>query len=236
MCACGRIADEVLASSCGLGTTAKLCGSYACSPSTACGGGSDSSSESETDDEKLGGVLPVALSEELKEHIRATIDMTHAIKLSQEHKFKHHGSCFKRNNKKHRCKGLKVCRYDLPNLERNTKTIMGFLGSKDAFNANDGDKEPHLKRAVGCEYLTPFNNQLFALTRSNHDVAFLRGRSIMYCVKYTAKPQETADSAAVVDRLVAGFERALERKEKLEEENPEWTDFQRGSSRLHSLL
>ena len=44
--------------------------------------------------------------------------MTHAIKLSQEHKFKHHGSCFKRNNKKHRCKGLKVCRYDLPNLER----------------------------------------------------------------------------------------------------------------------
>ena len=67
-------------------------------------------------------------------------------------------------------------------------------------------------------------------------MAFLRGRSIIYCVKYSAKPQETADSAAVVDRLVAGFERALERKEKLEEENPEWTDLQRGSSRLHSLL
>ena len=86
--------------------------------------------------------------------------MTYAIKISQEHKFKHHGSCFKRSNKKHRCKGLKVCRYDLSYLLRNAKTIMEFLGSKDAFGANDGDKELHLKRVVGCKYLTPYNNQL----------------------------------------------------------------------------
>jgi hypothetical protein len=198
--------------------------------------GNDSNcNESETEDEKP--VVPAAaLTQELKEHIRVTIEVSYAIKLLQEHKFGHHGSCFKRNNKKHRCKGLKVCRYDFPNLLRNYKTIMGFPGSKNAFGANDGDMELHLKRAVGCEYLTPFNDQLFALTRSNHDVAFLRGRSIMYCVKYPTKPQETADSAAVVDRLVAGFECALERKKSIEAENPEWTDFQRGSSRLHSLL
>jgi hypothetical protein len=198
--------------------------------------GNDSNcSESETEDEQP--VVPAAaLTQELKEHIRVTIEVSYAIKLLQEHKFGHHGSCFKRNNKKHRCKGLKVCRYDFPNLLRNYKTIMGFPGSKNAFGANDGDMELHLKRAVGCEYLTPFNDQLFALTRSNHDVAFLRGRSIMYCVKYPTKPQETADSAAVVDRLVAGFECALERKKSIEAENPEWTDFQRGSSRLHSLL
>ena len=78
----------------------------------------------------------------------------------------------------------------------------------------DGDKELHLKRTVGCGYLTPSNNQLFALTCSNHEVAYLRGRSIMHCVKLTAKSQETVDSVAVVDRLVAGFERALERNEK----------------------
>ena len=60
----------------------------------ACGGDS-SCSESETDDEKPGVVLPATLSQELKEHIRITIDMTHAIKILQEHNFKHHGSCFK---------------------------------------------------------------------------------------------------------------------------------------------
>eukprot|EP00614_Pseudopedinella_elastica_P006311 CAMPEP_0172609876 /NCGR_PEP_ID=MMETSP1068-20121228/29775_1 /TAXON_ID=35684 /ORGANISM="Pseudopedinella elastica, Strain CCMP716" /LENGTH=56 /DNA_ID=CAMNT_0013413481 /DNA_START=63 /DNA_END=230 /DNA_ORIENTATION=- len=56
---------------------------------------------------------------------------------------------------------------------------MGFLGSKKAFGANDGGMELHLKRAVGC------------------------------FVKYPTKPQETADSAAIVGRLVAGFECAL---------------------------
>ena len=39
-------------------------GQRACGPSMACGGGSGSSSESDADDGKLDGVLPVALSEE----------------------------------------------------------------------------------------------------------------------------------------------------------------------------
>ena len=63
---------------------------------------------------------------------------------------------------------------------------------------HDGAREMHLKRLVGYGYLTPYNDQLFALARSNHGIAFLRGRSVMYRVKYSAKPQESVDSMAVV--------------------------------------
>ena len=107
-------------------------GHEACSRPTACGGGSSTSSESETDDEGLGVMHPVvALSDEIKKHIRATIDMTHAIKLSQEHKFEHHGSCFKRNNKKHQCKGFKVSRFELSQFgpQSSTVAISGYFGA-----------------------------------------------------------------------------------------------------------
>jgi hypothetical protein len=60
---------------------------------------------------------------------------------------------------------------------------------------------------VDCNYVTPSNEQLFSVINSNHDIAYLRGRSIMYSFKYTAKPHEVADSTArFVKCLISGFE------------------------------
>ena len=74
----------------------------------------------------------VALSDEIKKHIRATIDMTHAIKLSQEHKFEHHGSCFKRNNKTHqpvqRLQGM-LLRTSQFGPQSSTVAISGYFGA-----------------------------------------------------------------------------------------------------------
>jgi hypothetical protein len=186
----------------------------------------------EADDNSNDESEATTIPDTIREHIRSTIHLTYAIALSQEHSFKHHGSCFKRNNKKN--KHVKICRYNLPNFLRNHETMLGLFPLKDSDDMPD--EELHLKRVVGCEYLTSYNDLLFKLAPSNHDVAFLRGRSTMYSVKYTAKPQETVDSATIVDRLVENFQRALDRKKLLEEQNPEWTDYMRGSSRLHSLL
>ena len=172
------------------------------------------------------------ISTSLQEYIWANIVLTQAIFVSQEHSFKHHGSCFSRG-KKRGCKQL-ICRYDNPKAERLMQTALEYTSSLDP--SETIENELCLRRVVGCEYLTPYNEQLFSIIRSNHDIAFLRGRSIIYSVKYTVKPQETVDSTAIVERLITGFDRAFRRREELETENPNWTDTQRGSGRLHSLL
>jgi hypothetical protein len=49
---------------------------------------------------------------------------------------------------------------------------------------------------------------------------FFLGRSFFYCDKYNAKPEKNVDSVTIVDRLVDGFKRALDRKKLFEEQNP----------------
>ena len=177
----------------------------------------------------------VELPEDIQQYIQSCIELTHAIQLSQEHKWEHVGSCFKGCNKKTRKGKICVCRYDRPRDKISSKTILSSV-EKLRKDVTYADNELHLRSVVGCNYLTPYSEILFSILKSNHDIAFLRGRSIMYSVKYTTKPQETADSTAIVNRLTAGFEHALKRKEEQEEEHPEWSDVRRGTGRLHSLL
>ena len=165
------------------------------------------------------------LNEYLRGHIKEVIIFSTAIVLTYEHKYKHHGSCFK--------KGV-VCRYWVPH-ELYYCTI---IGSNDVEDVEDDykDDKVNLQRCIGCEYMNAYSDVLFMLTKSNCDISVLRSHNGDYSIKYVAKPQDTVDSTAVVHRFHKGLIKSFEKRYAVESANTDLDVIQKGKSRLYSLI
>jgi Helitron helicase-like domain at N-terminus len=166
---------------------------------------------------------------EIAMHVRQMMVYTCAIVQTQEHKFAHHGSCFKKGLQTG-CKHL-YCRYAFPKPSQ-CSTIVLRSGATTEDVASD---EVSLRRPLGSEYLNGYMIPVLALTKANADCTVLRNKNVSYCTKYTTKAQDTVDSCAVVNKYIASIKKSFENRQKVEEANPSLTDDLLARGRLFSL-
>jgi hypothetical protein len=190
-------------------------------------GGSDLSSNAtgmSTNSLEGAETYKTGLSEREAMYIRQMMVYSCAVVQTQEHKFSHHGSCFKKGLQTG-CKHL-YCRYALPKSSQNSTTV----GS-----SADVSDEVLLRRPLGSEYLNGYMVPVLALTKSNADCTVLRNKNVSYCTKYTTKVQDTVDSCAVVNKYIACMKKSFENRQKFEAANPNLTEDIVARGRLFSL-
>jgi hypothetical protein len=160
--------------------------------------------------------------------MKTIMKITAFIAATQEHKFTHHGSCFKKQ-KLTGCKFL-MCRYKYPK----DPAKKSHIGSIDDPPDPD-DYELHYKRPPGSNYVNKFPLCLLPLTKSNIDVNYLDMKTAHYAVKYVAKVQELIDSQAVVEKFNSSIARAYYNCAVAEADNPTMTLEQKGARKLYSF-
>jgi hypothetical protein len=168
------------------------------------------------------------ISQQDQDFMKKIMKITAFIAATQEHKFTHHGSCFKQK-KLTGCKFL-MCRYKYPKQP----TPQSHIGSTD--NPPDPDDfELYYKRPPGSNYVNKFPLCILPLTKSNIDVNYLDMKTAHYAVKYVAKVQDFIDSEAVVEKFNASIARAYRNCTLAEANNPDMTLHQKGARKLYSF-
>jgi hypothetical protein len=191
-------------------------------PSSSAAGGAAGTSAQHDHQETYRTRLPG----EVAMHVRQIMVYTCAIVQTQEHKFAHHGSCFKKGLQTG-CKHL-YCRYAFPKASQ----CITIVRSGATEIASD---EVSLRRPLGSEYLNGYLIPVLALTKANADCTVLRNKNVSYCTKYTTKAQDTVDSCALVNKYIASMKKSFENRQKIEAANPSLTDDLVARGRLFSL-
>ena len=158
-----------------------------------------------------------SVSKTIETFVKEVLISTFAQAKFQEHSYRHFMSCFKKGIK---C-GMSVvlCRYNSPR-----KPLVNALVTTDGIE---------FAKTSGSEYLNPNPKVPTSLTKSNGDVRFLRGASVDYSTKYSAKPQ-----GGVVDNdvLLRAINRSCDTRERAEKYNTDMDAFAIGKARVRSLL
>jgi hypothetical protein len=179
------------------------------------------------------------LTEPQKQYIKDTLQYSGAVRASFEHKYEHHGSCFKKG-KEHGCRFC-YCRYSYPHDVQEC-TRVGCEAKKhdddEDYDSDDDDADDQLrmKRTIGCEYINPRCDTLFLMTLSNSDVKVILGRPNVYSTKYTTKGQDRVDTNVVLDKFSAMITRSFKKRALVEEEHPEMDDKTKAQGRMLSFL
>ncbi len=152
--------------------------------------------------------------------------MFHALLLSQialltqQHRFYHVDSCFKKSSM-----GQGFCRYCFPRkCEPETRI--------------DPNGVLTLRRAPHNEYINAFNDVLLLVLRSNHDIRFLLGSgttdALYYILKYITKCQNEVDSVEGI--LMASFDRRQQTEKGNEEGGSPMSQKDAGRARVNSMV
>jgi hypothetical protein len=156
-------------------------------------------------------------------YLETTLVATVGMIRSQEHKWAHCASCFKKGEKT----GMRciLCRYNVPH---EVQLITDFVG--------DGLIDVALARSLGSQYMNACCIPVFSVTKSNSDLRFLHAFSMDYSVKYTAKYQGTIDDEKVLKISLDAVARSFRSRRRAEADDPDMDSKRIGEARVRSLL
>ena len=160
------------------------------------------------------------VTDEEKNYLSTTVQLSVALEETHEHSPTHHGSCFK-NSPRGKKNNVCVCRYNIPkDPQKSTKST---------------DNDLLTRRLVGCEYMNGYNPKIFAKMKSNGDTAIIKGQNVHYITNYPAKFQKDIYAVELNNKLEECFKRSISNRLRIETDDPCRTDEQNGCGRIHSL-